>query len=274
MARPGLNDNRKFRSLIQRLRLPRPYVRGLLEVMWDVGHACGLPLLGSPDDVEAAAEWPGERCVLFAALSEVGFVCQFGCGCSTDQDEQASEWGDKCWRIHDYWSNAPDYVLGRRRQERLRAKHRVARQSRDNNVTVTHSSATPAPAPAPAPAPKEDTTGQAQQFELIPTADPPKPPVMVYACQGKPDQWELSEDQLTEWAGDYPALGREGLLDECRKASAWLKANHLKTSKGMKRFLVNWFSSTVNRKGASHGSIGNTNRGGYPQRGLVENLTL
>ena len=267
MARPGLCDHRKFRRFVHMLNCPVPHARGYLECLWEVGYKDGEALLGDDHDVALAAQYPNQDVPAFvSALADCG-----GPGCAGFIEKNA----DGRWMIHDLLENAPSYVQARMRMRRYRHdRHEQHRTNGEPFVTVAqplrNCCASPSPAPAPAPAPKEDTTGQAQQFELIPTADPPKPPVMVYACQGKPDQWELTEDQLTEWAGDYPVLGREGLLDECRKASAWLKANHLKTAKGMKRFLVNWFSSTVNRKGASHGRSTSNNM----QRGLVENLTL
>src|SRR5690348_17188037 len=109
MARPTLNSSVKFKALVRRLQLPRPYVRGLLEVMWDCCHECGNPVLGTPDNVEAAAEWPGEPGVLFQALREGRWL-----------DERPGD----TWEVHDYWTHAPGYASARCRKEAERQKER------------------------------------------------------------------------------------------------------------------------------------------------------
>jgi hypothetical protein len=100
----------KFKLLCKKLGLPRPYVRGLLEVMWDVAHESGNPVLGSPDGVEAAAEWTGESGVLFEALRDGRFI---------DQRD------DGTWQIHDYWHHAPGYVNDRLVKEEERRKEKA-----------------------------------------------------------------------------------------------------------------------------------------------------
>jgi len=117
MARPSLDRNVKFKSLIRRLDLPRPYVRGLLETLWDVANECGNPVIGTPEDIEAAAEWPGEPGVWFNALREGRWI---------DEREVAGR-----WEIHDYWDHAPEYVLGRARKEAERHRERVCRECRN-----------------------------------------------------------------------------------------------------------------------------------------------
>jgi hypothetical protein len=104
MARPSLERNVKFKSLVQRLRLPKPYVRGLLETMWDVAHECGNPILGTAEDVEYAAEWPGKKGTFFEAIK----------GTFVDPLR------DGRWMLHDYWHHAPEYVKNRRRMEEKR----------------------------------------------------------------------------------------------------------------------------------------------------------
>lgn len=109
MARPGLEKNVKFKRLLRRLNLPKPYVRGLLETMWDVAHESGNPVLGpDAEAVEAAAEWPGSPGVFFEAVK-------------TDWLDHK----DGKWEIHDYWHHAPEYVAGRaaKERERLKEKH-------------------------------------------------------------------------------------------------------------------------------------------------------
>jgi hypothetical protein len=99
--------NVKFKKLVQILGLPRPYVRGLLELMWDVANECGNPVLGDPLSVEAAAEWPGEAKQLFRALSKARLI---------EQDEHG------LWQIHDYWDHAPVYVQRRAEREAERSR--------------------------------------------------------------------------------------------------------------------------------------------------------
>lgn len=110
MARPGLMTNVKFKLLARLLGLPRPNVRGLLEVLWDVAHESGNPVLGGADAVEAAAEWPGEAGKLFAALRDCRLI---------DQRD------DGAWEIHDYWHHAPEYVKARTGREAERRKDKT-----------------------------------------------------------------------------------------------------------------------------------------------------
>lgn len=107
MARPSLEKNVKFKALTRMLGLPKPYVRGLLETMWDVANECGNAILGDQAHVEAAAEWPGTPGQLFQALKELRFI-----------DERE----DGAWEIHDYWDHAPEYVKGRLRKEQQRKR--------------------------------------------------------------------------------------------------------------------------------------------------------
>jgi len=110
----------------------------------------------------------------------------------------------------------------------------------------------------------------------------PPQPIITYPCEGKAKEWDLTETQLAQWIAIYPSLGRAGILQECRMALGWITAatdgSRKKTASGMPRFLVAWLNKTVNnRKGLNNGNSNghnNTNRGGYPQRGLVENLAL
>ncbi len=62
--------------------------------------------------------------------------------------------------------------------------------------------------------------------------------------------WALTEAQLAEWRGLFPSTD---ILAEARKALAWVRANpgRRKTAAGMPRFLVNWFSRSVDSGRAS-----------------------
>ena len=105
MARPSLQNNVKFKALVRRLQLPRPYVRGLLDTMWDVANESGNPTLGNGEDVESAAEWPGTPGTFFSACKDIHFV---------------DELPDGRWVIHDYWDHAPKYVKNRAYMESRR----------------------------------------------------------------------------------------------------------------------------------------------------------
>lgn len=95
-----------------RLGIAKPFVRGLLETVWDVAHECGNPKLGTPEDVEIAAEWPRRKPFhagkLFEALRDGNWIEEYMPG---------------TWRIHDYWDHAPDYVRDRKRKEDSRKNH-------------------------------------------------------------------------------------------------------------------------------------------------------
>lgn len=60
-------------------------------------------------------------------------------------------------------------------------------------------------------------------------------------------EWALDEDQVDQWADLFPGLDVPG---ECRKALAWILATpgRRKTSKGMAKFLVGWFSRAVDMR--------------------------
>lgn len=263
MARPSLERNVKFKTLVQALGLPKPYVRGLLETLWDVANECGNPVLGSPRQVEAAAEWPGPSGKLFAALRDLRLI---------DKRHDGS------WEIHDYWDHAPEYVLGRSRREAERKKERVcegcgtAYQSADErsrycspacrtaawrrrqdgpvtdcdgpvtlrNVTVTECDTTPAPAPL------------IKEEEGVPSScpEPDKPatgpPVMTFPTVGKEKEWNLTEAKVAELRSAFPSLD---VLAECRKAMTWVlqSPERRKTAKGMGRFLFGWLGRVQNR---------------------------
>jgi hypothetical protein len=81
------------------------------------------------------------------------------------------------------------------------------------------------------------------------------PIVLTYPTTGSGGvEWRLRQRQVAEWEEDYPGLD---ILGECRKALAWIRAGpeHRKTSKGMPKFLVNWFNRAVDsRRGGASGS--------------------
>lgn len=134
MARPTLDRNVKFKALVKRLNLPRPFVRGLLETMWDVAAECGNPIIGSAEDVELAAEWPGEAGQWFESLKSGRWIDALP---------------DGRWLIHDYWDHAPSYVKDRKRKEDSRKNNDLGQIRPGQSGISPNFSGTPAPAPAP-----------------------------------------------------------------------------------------------------------------------------
>ncbi len=173
MARPTLETSAKFRLLVRKLGIPKPYVRGLLETLWDVANASGNPVIGSTAEVEAAAEWPGEDGVLFTALRDGRWI---------------DETPDGRWQIHDYFDHAPGYVQRRATREaereakgetitslrRAAARSRWSKRDADSvqaNASGRHLHANGStPAPAPALEERESTAGAA---DPRPSAFPP-----------------------------------------------------------------------------------------------------
>jgi hypothetical protein len=70
--------------------------------------------------------------------------------------------------------------------------------------------------------------------------------LLEFPTAGKKNSWSLTEEFLEECKQAFPGLD---ILAESRKALAWLKANRLKTAKGMPRFLNSWLSRANDRAG-------------------------
>jgi uncharacterized protein YdaU (DUF1376 family) len=71
-------------------------------------------------------------------------------------------------------------------------------------------------------------------------------PVLVFNTVGTGEKtWTLMSDQVAAWTEAYPGVR---VLDECRKAHAWVaaKPDRRKTPKGMPAFLVNWLNRATN----------------------------
>ncbi len=147
MGRPGLSHHPKFLMLAR--ALGEVAARGVLELMWEVSYESGDERLGSPDAVEAAARWRGERGACFAALRDstgqgaVGFIEERG----------------GVWCVHDLWDHAPDYVRKRAtREEQRRVKGRslaAERRAVTGQSPGSDRALTPPRTPAPARAPKK-----------------------------------------------------------------------------------------------------------------------
>jgi hypothetical protein len=68
--------------------------------------------------------------------------------------------------------------------------------------------------------------------------------VITFPTQGAFKEWQLTDEQIAEWQTLYPQID---VLAQCRMARAWVDANHKKTSRGMKKFLVGWLNRAVQR---------------------------
>jgi hypothetical protein len=90
------------------------------------------------------------------------------------------------------------------------------------------------------------TTGLPEDAAPPSAAPPSAPAVLRFAVTGRGGkEWGLTPEHLADLRRDYEHLD---VLAECKKASAWLKANpgRTKTAKGMPAFLVNWLNRATN----------------------------
>jgi hypothetical protein len=272
MARPGLDRNVKFRTLVRRLGLAEPFVRGLLETMWEVGYECGNPVLGAPDQVEAAAKWPGTPGVLFEALK----FCRLIDELPVDR-----------WQIHDLMDHAPEYVKKRMARESRRTADNGGqrRTTADNGAPPTP---TPTPTPTPSggknsprppscPEPPAAASGPAAPTAVFePPGEPPPaginasspvqraagangdgtaseadPVVLLFPVVGGnggkgPAEWPLRHAKVAEYQQAFPGLD---VLAHCRRALQWARDNPAKrkTFRGMPAFLWRWLAREQDR---------------------------
>ena len=245
MARPGLVGHRKFRRLVRSLGSVI-VARGALELLWDSCYEAGEDYVGTADDIENLVGWTGERGVLTRALAEAG--CPEGQGFIEPISDTVD--GAQAYRVHDLWHHAPDYVAKRRQRELARqdkvgpsgAVRRTAPNGAGSGFATKRNGVTPSPSPSPSPSP--------QKISAEVNSAPPAPAVLVFPVVGRhAGDWPLTAEQLAEWAALFPGLD---IHAEARKARAWVGANprNRKTASGMARFLVGWFTRTVNRGGA------------------------
>lgn len=250
MARPGLTGHRKFRRLSQALG-SRIVARGVLELLWEPSYETGDDYVGTADDIEALVGWTGERGVLTRALLEAG--APEGYGFIEPVAPETGSTSPSCYRIHDLWHHAPEYVKKRRERELDRmekqAPDRNRRRSADSGGHFDRSpdrlpglDRTLAPAPAPAPAP--DVGAEVASDSALST---PGPIFLEFPITGEGGpSWRLREPQVVEWEKRFPNLD---VRQASRNALAWLEANprKRKTRRGMLQFLANWFIGDVDR---------------------------
>jgi hypothetical protein len=97
----------------------------------------------------------------------------------------------------------------------------------------------------PALTPEKEQEPEAPRFAHNANATMP-PSVLVFPTTGAgPKTWDLTPDQIAEWANLYPGVD---VASECRKALAWIQANHPKTAGGMPRFLVRWLNRVTDQR--------------------------
>lgn len=260
MARPGLTGHRKFKRLARALGSPM-LARGALELLWDSCYEAGEEYVGTAEDIEATVGWGGVPGVLTSALSGAGAPEGFGF-------IEPLEGEPVRYKVHDLWHHAPDYVAKRRRRELERLAKVAPTVPAPNGGQCPPSSdwpdevgRTPSPPHSPSPAPSpgveesaEAVTGSAPagsraRAEISLRADDDSPIVLTFPVVGSKDrpEWRLRRRQVEEWQEAYPNLE---VMDECRRALAWVKANlgRRKTEKGMAKFLNGWLSRTVDRR--------------------------
>jgi hypothetical protein len=191
MARPGLDRHPKMMMLRRMLGEPRPHVRGYLDCLWETAYENGDPVIGTPEMVEAVAEYPGESGKLFNALLSCGGPGRAGF-------IEPVPGRDGLFQIHDLYHHAPDYVKKRRDRESCRSSSDVVshsptlsdnggqRQKTADNGGQRQKTAQNGrtPAPAPAPAPSIPSSGVPEEGPR-PDAGPTRP-------QSRPDQGEAS----------------------------------------------------------------------------------
>jgi hypothetical protein len=252
MAVALLSANPKFLVLVRKLKLPAPYVRGLLDTMWDVCHAHADPVIGTQEEVEAAAQWPGEDGILFKALKSGGWI--------DPVDGQ-----DGKWSAHNYWDHCPAHVLERLKKRRHRSAQRG--QSKESAGVSTDSPGNVpgqgrdnlSPAPTPTPTPKEENI--VSSYLATPTStDSPHLDDATHtgsdqAEEIKTETQELVEFLLTEFDHDGAHLNvnqvrglvKRGLtLSEARRVWAtWAKLEKTGQIKNLIGYAYTMLESTL-----------------------------
>ncbi len=256
MARPGICKNVKFKRLVKTLDLPRPYVLGLLEVLWSVAYESGRPIIGNSEDIEIAAEWPGNPGEFFGAMRDGRWI-------------DSVDGADDLWEIHDLLENAPDYVRKRASRDRSQKTKGLANSGSEGESGKTKDLCTvssadvrhpadsgrqrrPSPPLPSQPIPKKKNEDEASSCSEPSGADahePPDPEVLSFLLVGKGtgdgNWWPLKASKLKEYEESYPDLD---ILGQLRAARQWLADNpgKRKTARGMTRFLNSWLARVQN----------------------------
>lgn len=266
MARPGLSRHRKFLRLSRCLGGPI-VARGVLELLWDSCYECGDDYVGTAEDIESLIGWVGEPGMVARGLAEAGMPEGVGFIEMVEGDAARPR-----YRVHDLWHHAPDYVAKRHRRELQRhqkEKPVLDRQTAPNGGQRSPCpdwqdgvDVTPAPAPALAPAPARKNGSPEPQRDSVPANGNARaeiaprvraedgPVILTFPTVGTGGpEWRLRRVQVEEWQALFPGLD---VVAECRHALAWVQASpgRRKTAKGMPKFLVAWFTRSVDRRGS------------------------
>lgn len=87
--------------------------------------------------------------------------------------------------------------------------------------------------------------------------------VMVFPCDGSPNEWKLMQSRVSKLQSLYPSLD---VLMECRKALQYVedKPSRKKTTKGMAAYLTGWMNRSQNWGGGSRAGPVPKSAGGKP----------
>lgn len=261
MARPTLFTHRKFRALSVALK-SQAMALGSLELLWHSAYESGDPLLGGPEEVEAAADWRGKKGRLSELLVTTGFL---------DQTEAGLE-------VHDLFDHAPDYVVKRAAREEARASagtsisdlRRAAvnvrwakrRKTAENAAQAIQTDTSekhlntfviqtdtngfpPTPTPTPVSISKRKSKGTYVSAEPLPRSTPEPLSEFVFPTTGNPKEWTAPASLVAELSEAYDTLN---VPSQMAAAVMWAKTNpgKRKTARGMPAFLNRWMSNHVN----------------------------
>lgn len=241
----SMENSVKVKRLVHISKLPRPYVRGLLDQLWSAAHATGNPILGDADSVEIASEWPGDRGQWFELLRAERWI---------------EETAPNTWRIHDYYDHCPDWVIKRIARARgceykglrpiLVSEYRNPVEKKRKPSESKPRKAKPSQGieskGSPDPVCSEPTSPASEPSASVPV------PILEFPTVGKPKRsWPLTQAKLAEWVEAYPGVD---VMAECRKALQWCRDNPTKqkTFDGMLKFLSGWLGRCQDR-GLTHG---------------------
>jgi uncharacterized protein YdaU (DUF1376 family) len=121
-------------------------------------------------------------------------------------------------------------------------------------------------APSPSPSPKTSAVTQPALVNqdnsvVAPTSAPrsKKPernagvsPIGSLPCVGG-KSWQFFQSDVDEWQCTYVAVD---VVQQLRQMKQWLKANSLKTHKGMRKFVINWLGNAQDRGPRKEGNRG------------------
>lgn len=239
----------KFMKLKRMLGIPQVYAIGLLESIWlyastnaprgDIGRF-------SNDDIASVIEWPGNADEMINALVKCGWF---------DESEEHR------LIIHGWSEHCPTFVkgnivrYGQTFADGVKLVKRDSPKDTPNELPKEPPKEYPYDTPMDTPTkPSQAKPSLAKLSEANPSVNTVSPVVaeqrtepmikpidtiLTFPCNGDPKEWHLTQSMLNHWQTLYPDMD---LTAECRKAYAWIGSNKRKTSKGMAKFLVNWFN--------------------------------